>query len=138
MPAVRRRRLNMRRLPWLIVALAFAGLLVVGGPGVWFLLPRPEVTIEISGSPGMKLIGTIKADQEQGQVEGPVPNTITAKGRSVSYTIENVGEPGDMTVRVLINGNLSDTITADRDHPIVQGTVENRRVSQNAEQKQGQ
>jgi hypothetical protein len=42
----------VRRSQWLIVALAVDGLLVIGVAGIWFFLPRPQVTIEISGSPG--------------------------------------------------------------------------------------
>ena len=133
---VRRRRLNVTRSRWRIAGLVLAGLLVV--VGLWFFWPRPQVTIEVSGLPGMKLVGTIKAGQAEGPIGGSLPTTITAKARSVSYTLENVGEEGDLTIRVFIDGKLSDTLTADRDHPVVRGTVESGRVSQKAEPKQGQ
>jgi hypothetical protein len=86
----------------------------------------------------MKLVGTIKAGQAEGPIGGSLPTTITAKARSVSYTFENVGEKGDMMVRVFIDGKLSDTLTADHAHPVVRGTVESGRTSQKAEHKQGQ
>jgi len=126
----------MTKLWWRMVGFVLAGLLVVAG--IWFFWPQPQVIIEVSGSPGMRLVGTIKAGQAEGPIDGPIPRTVFAKARSVSYTLENVGEAGAMTVRVLIDGELSDTITTDKDHPIVRGTVESGRVSQKAEKKQGQ
>jgi hypothetical protein len=118
---------------WRIAACALFGL--IGAAAIWLFWPRPEVVIEINGSPGIRLAGTITAGQANGTIEGTVPNAITARARHVSYTIENVGDPGTMTVRVLIDGKVSDTLTADEDHPIVRGTVEGGRVSQTAEQK---
>jgi hypothetical protein len=117
------------------VGLILTSLLVVAA--LWFFWPQPQVIIEVSGAPGMKLVGTLKAGQAEGLIDGPVPRSIYAKARRVSYTLENVGEPGAMTVRVLFDGELIDTLTADKDHPIVRGTVEHGRVSQKAEQKQG-
>jgi hypothetical protein len=121
----------------LTVRLVIAGLLAVC-VGVWYFWPRPQVVIEISGSPGIKLVGTIHAGQATGRFGGQVPHTITARARSVSYMVQNLGKPGTMTVRVLIDGKLSDTITADGDHSIVRGTVEGGRVSQTAERSSNQ
>jgi hypothetical protein len=126
--------MNVTTSRWRIAVCVLLGL--VGATAIWLFWPRPEVVIEINGTPGTNLVGTITAGQAHGTIEEPVPNTITARARSVSYTIENVGEPGTMTVRVLIDGKVSDTITADRDHPVVRGTVESGHVTQNAEQKQ--
>jgi hypothetical protein len=125
----------MTRLRRLIVVLGLP-ILVVGGVAVWLFWTRVEVTIEVSGSPVMRLAGSIDADQAHGKIDARLPTTISAKARNVSYTLENVGDSGTMTVRVLIDGKLSDTVTADADHPIVRGTVERGRVAQKAEARQ--
>jgi len=65
-----------------------------------------------------------------------IPNKITVgKGRSVSYTIESVGEPGPMTVEVFVDGNSRGSVTADGAYTVVRGSVQNGKVKQTAEQK---
>jgi hypothetical protein len=112
-----------------LVVITLAVLMLAG----FDLRSTPIVSIEVDGSPGMKLVVTVKADNEEGKIEGPIPNAIPATGQNVAYTVENVGETGTMTV--LVNGYLMNTMVVDEDHPIVRGTVVRGRVSQNAEQK---
>ena len=115
-----------------LVVITLAVLMLAG----FDLRSTPVVSIEVDGGPGMKLVATVQADNEVGKIEGPIPNAITATGQNVAYRVENVGETGTMTVTVLVNGYLVNTIVVDEDHPIVRGTVVRGRVSQNAEQKQ--
>jgi hypothetical protein len=127
----------MRKLQRREMVALLGAVLVVGVVAVWLFWPRPEVVIEVDGSPGMKLAGDIRADQAAGKIEAPIPTNIHAHARSVSFTLENVGEPGTMTLRARIDGKEVASLTADKDHPVVRGTVTGGRVSWQAEPKQG-
>jgi hypothetical protein len=129
----------MKKSRWLAAG-GLAILVVVGGLAAWWYFAKSQVKVEIEGQPGMKLVGTVRADREELHVEMPlgrpgVANEIKAPGRNVSWSLDNVGEPGTVTIRVFVNGKLADVLTADAEHPIVRGTVEHGRVSQSAEKK---
>jgi hypothetical protein len=112
--------------------MTLAGLMLMGMD-----LRSPDVvTIEVDGAPEIRLVGFVNADDEEGTFAGSLPNAVSARGRSVSYAVENVGDAGPMTVTILINGYLRETMTADKENPVLRGTVIRGRVSQSAEQKQ--
>ena len=96
-----------------------------------------HIQIKVTGPPGMQMKGICQADGRELTI-GPaqIPNTVTVRqGRSVSYTIESVGEPGPMTVEVLVDGDSRGSVTADGAYTVVRGSVQNGKVDQAAEQK---
>jgi hypothetical protein len=117
--------------------LVLAGLLLAGGAAIWLFWLPPELRIEVVGVSGMRFVGSVKTELRDAKFEGGSGNAMSVRARTASYTIRSTGKAGPMMVRVLIDGQVTDTITADKDHPIVRGTVESGRVSQRAEEKQG-
>ena len=87
-------------------------LLFVAGFALWYKRPVPAaVQLKLSGTPGLKVAGTVMVDGAPQEFSGVLPTNITAQARSFDYTIwmrEPRGElRGELTVAGVLFGSSS-------------------------------
>jgi len=63
---------------------------------------RRTVTIEVSGSPGLKVEGTCEVDGTPGDLSGVVPLRFVREAHRLTYSIRSGGEPGELGVKVKV------------------------------------
>ena len=90
--------------------------------------PLATITLQITGSSGVEVVGTYTADGETVDFKALAPHVISVKGQSISYTIHNLTDPGSMTVIVYSNGDRRGRMTADGPYTVVTGELENGRL----------
>jgi hypothetical protein len=94
-------------------ALIIVILLLLGiGFVAWRKHPAPaSIRLDLTGTPGLKVAGTITIDGAQRQFTGVLPTSVSAKAKSFEYTIliqEPNGElRGELTVDNGIYGSSS-------------------------------
>jgi hypothetical protein len=58
--------------------------------------PTRKMVVEISGTPGIKVAGTYKADGRTFDFSGVVPASIEVEAARLKYTIKKLGAEGDL------------------------------------------
>lgn len=66
-----------------------------------YVLQKPEVTIEITGTPATELMGNVVVDGQTQLISGHVPVTLRYRGRHVGFNVLPVGRSdGKLQVRL--------------------------------------
>lgn len=98
-----------------VVILVLAGAILA-----WIKLDTRMVWFYVSGTPGMKLKCQLEINGDKAPLMVyPIPKSISAGGSTVGYSIENIGDPGTMTVRVLVGDKLLNTTTVEEGQRLV-------------------
>ena len=67
--------------------------------------PR-TMTVELSGAPGMQIVGTIEADGSAFNFSGVVPTNFVVEAKHLAYTITNLGPDGELEGRLFVGDKL--------------------------------
>lgn len=65
---------------------------------------QASVRVELSGTPGTKLVGHYDADGTRYAVSGIVPSNVTFKARRFSYSIKKASEAGELRGDLYLDG----------------------------------
>ena len=82
------------------VAILLPLLLTVVSVTLVLLLQAPTLTVEVTGKPGQRLVGTIQADGTSRDVTGTLPAAFTAKGRRLAFQFLPLDASFDDTITV--------------------------------------
>jgi hypothetical protein len=96
--------------------IAIFSLIIVLGVGlfIWAEMPR-QVTIAVTGQPGMPFAGVIKADGTAISVAGVVPTNYVVTARSIDCRLEKQQTDGKLAVRLTMScpGGVCSVSTSD-------------------------
>ena len=96
----------------LVLGLMVVVVVLAGATLAWIKLDTRIVWLEVSGTPGMKLSCQLEINGDKAPLMiYPIPKSISAGGSTVGYSIENIGDPGAMTVRVLVGDNANKLVS---------------------------
>ena len=90
----------MRKSHTLAAAIAILLLLTLASVTLVLLLRAPTLTVEVTGKPGQRLVGTIEADGTSRDLTATVPATFTVKGRRLAFQFLPVDASSDDTITV--------------------------------------
>ena len=92
--------MSKRRLLLVVVP---ALVLAVGAVAGWYVWPRKTVlTLDITGTEGIIVQGTIEVDGKTEEVSGTVPKQVVLEGYRLSYALMSADDTGEFRVRALL------------------------------------
>jgi hypothetical protein len=97
-------------------------LLLVAGFIVWQHRPVPAtVHLNLTGTPGLKVAGTVVVDGVPRQFTGVLPTTITVEALTFDYSIQMQEPQGELRGEVTVDGGLSGSSSTANDFGGVKG-----------------
>jgi hypothetical protein len=104
----------MPRKPILLAILLLA--VVVGAVVVWLQRPVPAaLTLDLTGTPGLKVAGTVVVDGASSDFSGTLPTSVAVVGRKLEYAIAMQEPNGELRGELSVDGAVygSSSIAAD-------------------------
>lgn len=97
-------------------------LLILAGTVVWLMRPaRNTVVLDLSGTDGLKVAGTLVVDGVTREFAGVLPAQIAVEARTFEYTIRMREPKGQLSAKLTTAGSLSTSVTAGGDFSGVRG-----------------
>lgn len=100
--------MNKRR--WKVVAGVLGILLLVGVVVLMLPAPKRAVTLDLTGTTGLKVEGKCEVDGEIHDLSGVLPFSKNYEARTLVFTVKRAGEPGELRVAMHIEGGPSGTV----------------------------
>lgn len=94
----------------IVVVLAAAAVLLAGALWIVGRLGSPQtLTLEVSGDPGRKVVGTVEVDGVSQPLAGTLPARLEYRGSRIAYALAPVdGKPREqITVKTSVDGRPS-------------------------------
>ena len=116
--------MNKRRWRVIVGVLGFLLLVAVGV----LLLPAPKktVTLDLTGTPGLKVEGTCEVDGEVHDLSGVLPFSKSYQARKIAFSVKRAGEQGELRVAMHVEGGRSGKVGSS--DQAVRGHVDTGRV----------
>jgi hypothetical protein len=90
-----------------IVVTVLLLLLLLGGVVVWQKRPQPTtLSLNLTGTPGLKVGGTLVVDGSPSQFNGTLPATITVVVRTFDYTIQMQEPKGELRGELKVGNDI--------------------------------
>ena len=74
--------------------------------------PTKRIIVELSGTPGLKVAGTYKADGRTFDFSGVVPTNFNVDAKRLKYTIKKLGAEGEIEGTLLVDGTAGKSRTS--------------------------
>ena len=88
----------------LTVGVAVVAAVAIVAAIVW-PVPTRTVTISVAAPPGTKVTGSCEVDGVKSAIDVEAPAEIVVTGRNVTYSVQKDDRPGEMTVRIAVEGH---------------------------------
>jgi hypothetical protein len=105
-----------------VLLLVLLVVLVVGGFALWHNRPVPTtVRLDLTGTAGLKIAGTLVVDGVPRQFNGVLPTNITVEARNFEYTILMQEPRGELSARLTTGSGVHSSASAANDFAGVRG-----------------
>ena len=105
-----------------VLLLGLLVLLIANGFYIWLQRPVPaSVRLDLTGTAGLKVAGTLVVDGVTREFSGTLPTNITVAARILEYRVAMQEPRGELTVNVAAGGDLRASCGVADDFAGVQG-----------------
>ena len=101
---------------------AVFALLLVAGVVAWLQRPVPfNVNLQLTGTPGLQIAGTVSVDGISWNMTGTLPTDITVRAKSFEYTFYMQEPQGELQAELVVENGPSGSIGTANDFSGVKG-----------------
>jgi len=105
-----------------VILVVLLGLLLVAGLALWHHRPVPStVRLNLTGTAGLKVAGTVVVDGVAREFSGVLPTNITVEARNFEYTILMQEPRGELSAKLTAGIDMYSSASAATDFAGVRG-----------------